>query len=175
MAARLLGDKLHGVRLDTPSSRRGRMRDIVEEVRWALDVMGYRDVKIYVSGGIDEDQVRELRDLVDGFGVGTSIAWPHNIDISMDIVEVEEEGRWIPRSKRGKMPGAKEVYRCSVGDDIVVRMGEEPPRCRDGSRPRKLTRLYMKEGALVERLPSVEEIRRYVLSQLSEIKGKEAS
>ncbi|MFN4046441.1 MAG: nicotinate phosphoribosyltransferase, partial [Acidilobaceae archaeon] len=37
MAAELLGERLKAVRLDTPGSRRGRMRDIVEEVRWALD------------------------------------------------------------------------------------------------------------------------------------------
>jgi len=176
MAADLLGEKLHGVRLDTPSSRRGRMRDIVEEVKWALRLRGYRDVKIYVSGGIDEDQIKELRDVVDGFGVGTSIAWPPNIDISMDIVEVEEDGGWTPRAKRGKMPGAKEVYRCRVGEDIVVKMGERPPACRNGREPQKLTRLYVKDGVLVEKLPSVGEIREYVLSQLGEIiKGETGS
>lgn len=169
MAAELLGEKLHGVRLDTPSSRRGRMRDIVEEVRWTLKMKGYDNVKIYVSGGIDEEEVRELRDVVDGFGVGTSIAWPPNIDISMDVVEVEEDGKWVPRAKRGKMPGAKEVYRCSVMETIIVRMGEKPPPCSNGKEPQKLTRLYIREGKLIEELPSIDEIRRYVLSQLDEI------
>ena len=175
MAAELLGKKLHGVRLDTPSSRRGRMRDIVEEVRWALKVNGYGNVKIYVSGGIDEEEVKELRDIVDGFGVGTSIAWPPNIDISMDIVEVEEKGKWVPRAKRGKMPGAKEVYRCSVAETIIVRIGEKPPLCSDGREPQKLTKLYIRNGELVEELPSIEEIRKYVHSQLSEITKTQGS
>ncbi len=175
MAAELLGKKLHGVRLDTPSSRRGRMRDIVEEVKWALKVNGYDNVKIYVSGGIDEEEVKELRDIVDGFGVGTSIAWPPNIDISMDIVEVEEKGKWVPRAKRGKMPGAKEVYRCSVAETIIVRIGEKPPLCSDGREPQKLTKLYIRNGELVEELPSIEEIRKYVHSQLSEITKTQGS
>ncbi|MEM0179661.1 MAG: nicotinate phosphoribosyltransferase, partial [Fervidicoccaceae archaeon] len=110
LAARTLGKRLQGVRLDTPSSRRGDMKKIVEEVRWALDIEGFKDVKIIVSGGLDESDLIELRDIADGFGVGTSIAFPPSIDISMDIVEVEEEGRWIPRSKRGKLPGAKQLY-----------------------------------------------------------------
>ncbi|MCC6054941.1 MAG: nicotinate phosphoribosyltransferase, partial [Thermosphaera sp.] len=65
MAAQLLGERLHGVRLDTPSSRRGSMKQIVEEVRWTLDIHGYKHVKIVVSGGIDEKEVVELRNLVD--------------------------------------------------------------------------------------------------------------
>ncbi|MEM1826395.1 MAG: nicotinate phosphoribosyltransferase, partial [Desulfurococcaceae archaeon] len=60
MAAEVLGDKLYGVRLDTPSSRRGDMKSIVEEVRWTLDLHGYKHVKIVVSGGIDEEDVVEL-------------------------------------------------------------------------------------------------------------------
>lgn len=50
-AAELLGERLDGVRLDTPGSRRGDFLEIVKEVRWELDLRGYRHVKIYVSGG----------------------------------------------------------------------------------------------------------------------------
>ena len=66
-----LGNKLYGVRLDTPTSRRGDMRKLVQEVKWELKVRNAGEVKIIVSGGLDE-QVRwsELRDFVDGFGIG---------------------------------------------------------------------------------------------------------
>ncbi len=47
----LIAARLWGVRLDTPGSRRGDMLKIAREVRWALDLAGYRDVKIVVSGG----------------------------------------------------------------------------------------------------------------------------
>ncbi len=164
MAARLLGDRLWGVRLDTPSSRRGSMRRIVEEVRWTLDLHGYKHVKIIVSGGLDEDSVRELRDVADAFGVGTSIAFPPSIDISMDIVEVDYGSGFTPRTKRGKLPGAKMVYRCGPCRHLVLPFGVQPP---SGCEP--LTKLYMKDGKIVEKLPDIREIREYVLKQLSEL------
>ena len=164
MAARLLGDRLWGVRLDTPSSRRGSMRRIVEEVRWTLDLHGYRHVKIVVSGGLDEDSVRELRDVADAFGVGTSIAFPPSIDISMDIVEVDYGSGFVPRTKRGKLPGAKMVYACGPCKHLVLPFGVKPP-----SDCKPLTRLYMKGGRVVEKLPDVHEIREYVLEQLRRI------
>jgi len=170
-AAEVLGEKLAAVRLDTPSSRRGNMRQIVEEVRWALDLHGYRHVKIIVSGGLDEEKIKGLRDIVDAFGVGTSIAFPPSIDISMDIVEVEKNGKWVPVSKRGKLPGAKRLYRCKPLEDIVVPWSQEAvPTCPDGSKAVPLMRQYIRDGEIVEKLPSIHEIREYVLSQLNELK-----
>ena len=168
MAARGLGKALEGVRLDTPSSRRGRMRDIVEEVRWTLDLHGYGWVKIFVSGGLDEDRIAELRDIVDGFGVGTSIASPPNIDLSMDIVEVDRGSGWEPVTKRGKLPGLKQLYRCPGLVDLVIPWRSEAPECPGGGRARPMLVKYMEEGKLVRSLPDPGEIREYVLSQLEE-------
>jgi nicotinate phosphoribosyltransferase len=114
-AAEVLGDALDSVRLDTTGSRRGDMREIVEEVRWELDLRGYDDVGIFVSGGIGLDEVVELRDVVDGFGVGGSVASVPPVDFSLDIVEVEGE----PAGKRGERSGKKEVYRDEEGEHIV--------------------------------------------------------
>ena len=171
MAARALGKRLAGVRLDTPGSRRGRMRDIVEEVRWTLDLEGFNHVKIFVSGGIDEEQIAELRDVADGFGVGTSIAAAPSIDLSMDIVEVDRGSGWEPVTKRGKMPGAKQLYRCSLEEDYLAPLegGGEQVKCSGGGRPKPMLKLYMDDGRLVEELPGLDEIRAYVLSQLEEL------
>ena len=170
LAAKALGERLQGVRLDTPSSRRGDMRKIVEEVRWALKLEGRDDVKIVVSGGIDEDDIIKLREVVDIFGVGTSIAFPPSIDISMDIVEVEREGKWIPYSKRGKLPGAKQVYRCwSSFKDYMIPWNSEPPKCPDDEKPQPLLRKYIERGRIIERTPTPKEIREYVLKQLRNI------
>ena len=106
MAAETLR-RLNAVRLDTPSSRRGNFRRIVEEVRWELDIRGFKNVGIFVSGGIDEAEIGELRDIVSGFGVGTSVANAKCIDFALDIVEIEGE----PCAKRGKKGGKKQVYR----------------------------------------------------------------
>ena len=169
-AAEVLGKRLAAVRLDTPSSRRGNMRQIVEEVRWTLDLHGYNHVKIIVSGGLDENKIRELRDVADAFGVGTSIAFPPSIDISMDIVEVERGGEWIPISKRGKLPGAKKLYRCKPLNDIVTPWSQDkPPLCSDGSPAKPLMKKYVENGKIVEKLPSINEIRSYVLEQLKSL------
>ncbi len=169
MAAQELGQRLWGVRLDTPSSRRGSMRDIVEEVRWTLDLHGYKNVKIIVSGGLDEEEIQSLRDIVDGFGVGTSIAMPRSVDLSMDIVEVNRGSGWEPISKRGKMPGAKSVYSCGALRHLTVPWGSELPSCPDGRRPEQIMVKYMENGELVRDLPSLDDVRSYVLSQLREL------
>ncbi len=169
LAVKLLKERLKGVRLDTPGSRRGNMRKIVKEVRWLLKLLGREDVKIVVSGGLDEDSIKELRELVDIFGVGTTIAFPPSVDISMDIVEVYDEaaGRWVPITKRGKLPGFKQVYRCiEEMKDEVTKYGEEPSiKCEKGG-PVPLLEKYVEDGKLVRDLPTDDEVRRYVLEQL---------
>ncbi len=167
-AARTLGSRLYGIRLDTPSSRRGNMRQIVQEVRWTLDINGFKDVRIFVSGGIDEEQAQELADVVDGFGVGTSIAFPPSIDLALDIVEVE--GR--PLAKRGKLPGRKQVYRCRRMHDVIVPFGRELERCTVCGEPvRQLLRKVMESGELTVDLPSAREIRSRVLERLDAIRS----
>jgi nicotinate phosphoribosyltransferase len=162
LAAKLLNERLYGVRLDTPGSRRGNMRRIVEEVRWSLDLHGYRHVKIFVSGGLDEPQIVALKDVADGFGVGTSIAFPPSVDLSMDIVEVEVNGKWVPITKRGKLPGFKQVYKCGTRH-VVVRWGE-PATCGE-----PLLVKWIENGVVVRTPSSEGEIREYVLQQLKEL------
>src|SRR5205814_10516607 len=84
-----LGDDLYAVRLDTPSSRRGDLYRIVEEVRWELALRGFGHVKILASGGIDEYEILRLNPVVDGYGVGTSIANAPVVSFALDIMEIE--------------------------------------------------------------------------------------
>ena len=114
---------LDGVRLDTTSSRRGDLRHIVREVRWKLDEAGYDDVDVFCSGGLGPAELRELRDVVDGFGVGGFVSNADPVDFALDIVEVEGEAR----AKRGKLSGRKAVYRTADGDHLVVPEGDPAP------------------------------------------------
>jgi len=127
MAAEALKDHLDGVRLDTPGSRRGDFPEIIREVRWELDARGYKDVKIYVSGGLDDESVKILGEAgADGFGVGTSVSNAPTIDFALDITEAE--GKLV--AKRGKLGGRKKVWRCpNCLIDIVSRIGESQPIC----------------------------------------------
>ena len=106
--AEALGGELFALRLDTPGSRRGDFKQILQEIRWELDLRGFDQVKLFVSGGLDEADIRALAGLVDGFGVGTSLASARTVDFSMDIVEMDG----VPVAKRGKRSGAKLLYGC---------------------------------------------------------------
>jgi len=75
--AQALGDRLYGVRLDTPSERGRVTPDLVLEVRARLDQEGYGHVKIIVSGGFTPERISLFRAVgapVDSFAVGSYIA-----------------------------------------------------------------------------------------------------
>lgn len=111
-------DNLDGIRLDTTGSRRGDFKHIIREVRHEMEQEGYYDVDIYVSGGIDVDAVNELREFVDGFGIGSAITDADPIDFGLDIVERNGE----PISKRGKLSGQKNVeMKTYIEDGEIVR------------------------------------------------------
>ncbi|AAM02613.1 nicotinate phosphoribosyltransferase [Methanopyrus kandleri] len=170
MAAEELRERLDGVRLDTPSSRRGDMAEIVREVRWELDLRGYEHVKIMVSGGLDEGEIRRLAEVgADAFGVGTAISDAPAVDFAMDLVEIEGE----PRSKRGKLSGAKQVWRCpNCLDDVVLPRGKEPSPCPEcGSEREPLLRKFVEEGEVVREPKSPKEARRHVLETVGELEG----
>ena len=102
--ARALGDRLWGVRLDTPSERGRVTPELVQEVRARLDQEGFSHVRIVVSGGIDASRIalfREKNAPIDAFGVGSAISGASPIDFTADIKEIE--GR--PIAKRGRIPG----------------------------------------------------------------------
>ena len=118
-----LGDALESVRIDTTGSRRGDFRHILRELRWELDLRGREDVGLFASGGLGPDELRELRDVVDGFGVGSAITNADPVDFALDIVSVEGD----PVAKRGKLAGVKEVYRTPDGGHHVVPAASSAP------------------------------------------------
>ncbi|UCE08065.1 MAG: nicotinate phosphoribosyltransferase [bacterium] len=162
--AHALRNDLFGIRLDTPGNRRGDFLSILKEVRWELDLRGFQNVKILVSGGIDEYKILELNEVVDAYGVGTSISNSPVLDYSMDIVAIEGE----PIAKRGKPSGKKAVFRCPIGyETVVIPSGWKfSPVCNCGQNYENMLNLIVENGKLTEKYPSVHEIRDYVLKQL---------
>lgn len=161
---------LEGVRLDTPASRRGNFKKIVQELRWELDIRGFEHVKIYVSGGINENNIKDLVDAgVNGFGVGTTLVNAPVLDFAMDIVELEEK----PVAKRGKFGGKKQVYRCPkcLEIEVLSKPAKKDMLCNNcGDKPQEAMKKYLSNGQLIQKLPKPDAIKAYVDQQLEKIK-----
>lgn len=165
-ALEVLGSKLWGVRLDTPASRRGDFTKIAEEVRWELDIRGGKDVKIIASGRLDEEAMGKLNPIVDGYGVGTAVAYPPVIDLSAKIVEVEIAAKREFRAKRGGLGGRKAVYRAAGFRDTVALEGSPRPR---GSNP--MLRQVLKGGKLVGSFQDIQTLRARIRGDLDQLRG----
>ena len=113
--AQALGDRLYGVRLDTPSERGRVTAELVHEVRARLDQAGFTHVKIVASGGLDPERIAYFREAgapVDSYAVGSYISGATPIDFTGDIKEID--GR--PIAKRGRIPGPTDSPRLKPVD-----------------------------------------------------------
>ena len=119
--ARELGaGRIAAIRIDS-----GDLGAETTRARGMLDDAGLLDVRIIVSGGLDEHQIGELVERgapIDAFAAGTAVVVSQDAP-SLDAVYklVEYDGR--PRAKRspGKpsLPRRKQVWRRSGGGEIV--------------------------------------------------------
>jgi len=114
LAPRLLarGIKVGAVRLDS-----GDLIALSKSVRRILDQGGLREVRIFASGGLDEDSVAAMLRAgapIDGFGMGTSLTTSSDV-AALDCVYKLQEYAGSPRRKQstGKAtwPGRKQVWR----------------------------------------------------------------
>ncbi|MEO8246342.1 MAG: nicotinate phosphoribosyltransferase, partial [Chloroflexota bacterium] len=113
--AEALGDRLWGVRLDTPSERGRVTADLVKEVRARLDQAGHERVRIVVSGGIDVERILYFKEAgapIDSFAVGGAISDASPIDFTGDLKEIDGQ----PIAKRGRIPGRTENPRLRTID-----------------------------------------------------------
>jgi nicotinate phosphoribosyltransferase len=118
--AHALGDRLYGIRLDTPAERGRVTADLVHEIRARLDQEDYQHVKIVVSGGLNPDRIRYFREAgapVDSYAVGSYISGASPIDFTGDIKEID--GR--PIAKRGRIPGPTDSPRLKPVDLAAYR------------------------------------------------------
>jgi nicotinate phosphoribosyltransferase len=113
--AHALGDRLYGIRLDTPSERGRVTAELVTEVRARLDQADFHHVKIVVSGGLTPERIRYFKDSdspVDSYAVGSYISGATPIDFTGDIKEFDGK----PIAKRGRIPGITESPRLKPVD-----------------------------------------------------------
>ncbi|MCS7104540.1 MAG: nicotinate phosphoribosyltransferase [Thermofilaceae archaeon] len=171
-AATRLGSRLWGVRLDTPGSRRGDMAAIVREVKWKLKAAGFKNIKIVVSGGLDEHNIPELAEAgADVFGVGSAIANAAFVDYALDITAVKVNGSWIPIAKRGKLSGRKLVHRCwSCMADVVTLEHEPLPQCPNcGKQMEEILVKVMEWGHMTAEIEQPQYLREKILRQIDKV------
>ncbi|MEM1557777.1 MAG: nicotinate phosphoribosyltransferase [Thermoproteota archaeon] len=164
--------ELKGVRMDS-----GDMVTLSKEARRILNNAGFISTKIFVSGGLDEYVIEDYLNKgaeMDVFGVGSSLVTSDDapkIDIVYKLVESEENGKLVPRMKIAEnekitLPGAKQVFRIEENGkyikDIIGLSNE------DLEGKKKLVKIF-KDGKLVYRLPSLDEIREKAQIELSKL------
>ena len=164
-----LGHTLAAVRLDSG--------DLVADsiyIRKELDKAGLSNVRILVSGDLDEWKITELLEAgaaVDSFGVGTSLgsgAGSTELGIAggalgavyKEVWYVDETGTEFPKVKiagaKSTWPGKKEVYRHPNWEEDIIQLSHEP-------RPdnyQRLLRPVMRNGEMIPgSMPPLSEIR----------------
>jgi len=159
-----LGKNLFGVRLDTPFSRRGDFLEILKEVRWELDLRGHKHVKLFVSGGIDEDSMIRLNPVVDAYGIGTVVSNAPVVDFALDIVEIDGK----PIAKRGKESGRKQLWVCEdCKERRMLPLEHTVPRCGKNKKMAPMLIPMMEKGRIVRREEPASTIRNRTLVQLT--------
>lgn len=162
-ALRLLreGIRVVGVRIDS-----GDLLKLCRSVRELFDVEGFGDVKIVVSGGLDEEDVHSLLSQgapIDIFGVGTKVLTSADspyLDIAYKLVEYEGKPKFKLSPGKQTFPYKRQVVRHYEGDVMCC---DEVVIYREGG----LVELVCREGSLTKPLPSLSEIRETFMEELS--------
>ncbi len=151
------GIKVLGVRIDS-----GEIPKLCKDVRKLFDQEGFRDVKILVSGGVDEYDIQKWASEgvpIDAFGVGTKLLTSADapyLDIAYKLVEYEGKPKFKESPGKRTFPYKRQVWRF----------------LKDGKFDYdKVTKFQ--EGGLIKKvrfpLPSLKEIREKVLEQLNSL------
>jgi nicotinate phosphoribosyltransferase len=163
--AEAMGKRLYAIRFDTPATRRGDFKKILDECRWELDTRGHGHIKFFVSGGIKEEDVVNLNPVVDGYGIGTAISDAPVVDYSMDIIEIDG----IAHSKRGKLSGSKRLLSCECGERKLVPNNRKKYKCNCGKTFKDILVPVLKNGSALTRPEAPSSIRKRVLRQIERL------
>jgi len=168
-AIKVAGPELGGVRIDS-----GDLGVLTRQVRKQLDDLGAHNTKIVVSSDLDEFAIAGLRgDPVDVFGVGTSLVTGSGAPTAGMVYKlVEVEGRPVAKRSRNKSSygGAKRAVRTSRNtgtavEEVVYPFANDIPTIGTLTAT-ELTVPLMRNGSVLEGLPSLQESREYLASQL---------
>lgn len=158
------GIKVRAVRLDS-----GDLLELSRKVRRILDDGGFPGIGIFVSGDMDEYSIRDLLSAgapINGFGVGTKMdtsADAPYLECAYKLMEYAGTPRFKKSQGKATVPGRKQVFRSVEGGlfrgDVIGLDHEE----RAGER---LLREYMRDGKIIEKLPSLKDIAQRAAQQM---------
>lgn len=158
------------VRLDS-----GDLAEEAASARARLDEAGLTDIKVLVSGGLDEWQIDELVKSgapVDGFGVGTemgSVADAPALDFAYKLTEYAGKPRLKNSPGKQLYPGRKQVWRYVDSDGFCT--GDEITQRDEARQGVPLLRPVVSGGAPVAPPPDVTVTHRQVRQSLAAMPG----
>jgi nicotinate phosphoribosyltransferase len=162
------GIAVQGVRLDS-----GDLADHARKVRPILDAGGLEKAKIFASGGVDEDLLREIAASgapIDGYGIGTSLTTSPDV-AALDCAYKLQEYHGVARRKRSEgkatWPGRKQIYRRYDADgrlagDVLTLEDD----VQDGT---PLIAPVLRDGRRVAESPDLEAIRAHAAAELDRL------
>jgi nicotinate phosphoribosyltransferase len=141
--------RVGAIRLDS-----GDLPALSREARRLLDEAGLQSIRIFASGGLDEEAIAEMLASgapIDSFGVGTKMGVSSDapdLDIAYKLAEYAGKGRLKLSTGKPILPGRKQVFRVEADAvafrDVIGRSDESLPG-------RPLLRAVMRNGT---RLPA---------------------
>jgi nicotinate phosphoribosyltransferase len=158
-AIEVAGPRLRAIRLDS-----GDLSILAAQSRALLDELGAPDVKIIVSGDLDEYAIAALRaEPVDAYGAGTAVVTGSGAPTASLVYKlVEVEGRPVVKRSENKrtVGGRKTAVRRhkptgTATEEIVVSQGIPPSKPND----RLLQRNFILGGEFLEDIPTLEQSR----------------
>ncbi|HMS74219.1 nicotinate phosphoribosyltransferase [Gordonia sp. (in: high G+C Gram-positive bacteria)] len=168
-AIEVAGPDLGAVRIDS-----GDLGVLARQVRDQLDSLGAPDVRIVVSGDLDEYAIASLRaEPVDTYGVGTSLVTGSGAPTAGMVYKlVEVDGIAVAKraSHKASVGGAKSAIRLArasgtVVEEVIYRTGGPVPD-GDGQSVRPLQIPLVRGGEPVADLPSLTDSRAHLADGL---------
>ncbi|NTV88451.1 MAG: nicotinate phosphoribosyltransferase [Burkholderiaceae bacterium] len=162
------GIRIKGVRIDS-----GDLAEHARRVRRILDTGGLGEVIIFVSGDLDEYEVRDMLAAgapIDGFGVGTRMDTSNDqpfLDCAYKLQEYGGRARRKRSEGKATWPGRKQVFRSYDADgrmlsDVVTLEADPQPG-------EPLLMAVMRQGHRVGPNPALAEVRHRAASNLARL------
>ena len=164
------GSKNWGVRIDS-----GDLAVLSWSVRKILDDAGLEDVKIMLSGDLDEYRIKRFMDddvPVDQFGVGTQLGTSGDAPSLGTVYKLvaDAAGPKIKLSTgKATLPGCKQVYRFGAGGKFSHDLIASENELIEGGRP--LLKRVMERGARIGRPESLDTLRGRCARGLTRLPG----